>query len=386
MTETIKNNWLKHFITELQKVSKVYIISPFINYTITEHLIKNIGHLPTIKILTRFNLNDFKSKASNLDALQKLVENGIEVKGIKSLHSKVYLFDNKNVIIGSANFTSGGFFNNYEYGIKSCDNKIISDSKEYFDDLWNLTADSLTLLNINDWKHILNSVSNQKEVKKLPDFGIQASLLGAKNKKVYIKFFGKTEYRESLEYHTIHEIERSHCHYAVTFSGKRGKPRRYNDGDVIYMARMLNNNDCAIFGKATALKHIDKRDEASAEDIAAISWKKEWPVYIRVKDPEFINGKMSDCPKLKDLINNLSFDSFSNTQKRFNNGEQNFNVKDSLRRQADIQLSDVSAEWLENEFQEAILKHSKVPQHQIDNLYQGIPSLKEILKLDQLIT
>jgi len=34
MTETIKNNWLKHFITKLQKVSKVYIISPFINYTI----------------------------------------------------------------------------------------------------------------------------------------------------------------------------------------------------------------------------------------------------------------------------------------------------------------------------------------------------------------
>lgn len=114
MIEVIQKNWLEYFLAELNETKSAYLISPFVTKNIVDHLLHNGS--AKIQLITRFNLNDFRSKGSSLSALKMLVEKGAEIKGIKNLHSKVYLFDNKSVIIGSANFTSGGFFNNYEYG------------------------------------------------------------------------------------------------------------------------------------------------------------------------------------------------------------------------------------------------------------------------------
>ena len=383
MNEIIHKNWLAYFLSELKGTEKVYIISPFITKNIVDQLLSNFKGVE-IKIITRFNLNDFRSGVSSLSALKALISNNGKVKGVRNLHSKVYLFDRKSTIITSANFTAGGFFNNYEFGIKSTETETIKESFDYFNSLWNLDSKDLSLSDIMEWEAIIKNSKQTPKEPKLPDYGIKASIQGTSEKQYFIKFFGKTDHREDVNFESKEEIKRAHCHWALTFSGKRGRygngrPRKYNDGDIVYMARMLVGGAYAIFGKGIALRHYDKRDFASAEDIVHVPWKKDWPVYIRVQETQFIDTKMGNCPQLGELMNVLGYDSFPTTQDKHRKGNESINPKDSLRQQADIRLTDIAAEWLEIKFQEAIESYGIVSNEFLDSLYQGTPSIKEIL-------
>ena len=88
MIEVIQKNCLEYFLAELNETKSAYLISPFVTRNIVDHLLNNGS--ANIKLITRFNLNDFRSKVSSLSALKILVEKGAEIKGIKNLHSKVY--------------------------------------------------------------------------------------------------------------------------------------------------------------------------------------------------------------------------------------------------------------------------------------------------------
>lgn len=378
MIQIIEKNWLTYFLEELKVSQEVLIISPFITSVTVDHLLEKKNINSTVRIITRFNLNDFRSKVSSLNALKKLVKNGVKMKGIKELHSKMYVFDNRTTIIGSANFTSGGFFNNYEYGIKTDDQNIVLNSKDYFEKFWQLDSYCLTIHQIQLWEEILKESTPIKIIDELPDFGFRASVQGNTNRNYFIKFFGKANNRVNLNFETETELERTQCHWALTFSGKKGRPRKYKSGDIVYMARMLEGNDYAIFGKGIAIKHQDARDIASIEDIKFVNWKSEWPIYIRVKETEFINGKMKNCPKMSELIDALKYESFYNTQRKHLLGENNINVRDSLKQQADVKLSEISAEWLENKFQEAKYEFGEISKNFINSLYAGSPTLKEI--------
>ena len=65
---------------------------------------------------------------------------------------------------------------------------------------------------------------------------------------------------------------------------------------------MTNLFSYAIFGKAEAIKFVDGRDKATKGEIAQRPWKKDWPIYLRVTNPVFIDGAMGDCVLLDDLI------------------------------------------------------------------------------------
>jgi len=370
MTQTIENNWLSIFLEELKYTQNVLIISPFISNNLVDHLLKNSKD-KKVQVITRFNLNDFRTGVSSLSAIEKLINKNIEVKGIKNLHSKLYIFDSKSAIIGSANFTSGGFFNNYEFGIKSTEESVITNSIQYFNNLWSFSKDSLIIDEVNSWQAELKSLEPTQKQESLPDYGISASIIGSQKRKYFIKFFGKSDHREDFDFTSREEIERSHCHWALTFSKPKGRPRRYNDGDIVYMARLLEGREYGIFGKATALRHVDSRDIASDEDIAHIDWKEDWPVYIRVKDPSFIDGSMADCPKMSELIDQLQFESFASTLNSHNWGKENINPWRSLSQQPDIQITEIAAEWLDQKFNDAISINGKVDKSFLKNLYQG---------------
>lgn len=368
--EIIQNKWISIFLNELKDTNELRIISPFISDNMVNHLLKNWkGN--KIQVITRYNLNDFRSGVSNLSALKKLIEKGTEIKGIKDLHSKAYIFDNKSMIITSANFTNGGFFNNYELGIKSENWEQIQDTLNYFYKLWQLNSDVLDIATIEEWEAIIR---NNKVVTKgndLKDFGTSVirSAIGSKN--YFIKFYGRGHDRANLNTKVTELIEGSHCHFAITFPKGVGKPKRYKDGDVVYMARMIDNNDYAIFGKAIAYKHNNARDFASLEDIEKISWKREFPIYIRVHSGEFLNTTLLNCPKMGKLMNELGYECFRKTKERHDKGESNINPRLSLKRKPDIWLSEEGAFWVEEKFKEVKKAYKLVDQSFIDSLYQG---------------
>lgn len=370
MIEVVDNNWIKLFLEELPKTKSLYLISPFITKNIVDYIL--IEGRPKIKLITRFNLNDFFSNASSLSALKLLVENGVEVKGILNLHSKVYLFDKRCAVICSANLTAGGFFRNYEFGLKIIEDSCIAKSFDYFNTLWNFSDEILTTEKIDEWQNILKISNKNTDNIIFPDFGNPDP-----KRQYFIKLFGKSEDRVDLNFVVRDQIKNSHCHWALSFS--KPNPKRYNDGDVVYMARMVKPNDYAIFGRAIAIRHNRQRDEASASDIDQISWKKQYRYYIRVLNPEFIDKTFENCPKMNDLIDKFQVNSFLSTQKKYANGKRVTNVKRTLCQAPDVRLPACAAEWLEKKFNESMSENGAIPQEYFIELYAGRPSLPELL-------
>lgn len=376
MIKTIDFNWLDELKQELPHTRTVRIVSPFIKENIVNQFLEAYPE-GRIQLITRFNLNDFRSGGSSISALERLLERGSEIKGIEELHSKLYLFDERSVIITSANFTNGGFFRNKEFGIKSDDINTVKSSVTYFNELWGIENSKLTVQQLEEWKLIVRrDRSGDNPLEPLPDFGksYQHKVIGS-NRKYFIKFFGKGDYRLPLSHSVRNEIRFSCSHFALSFSRNKrdSRPRRYQTGDIVYMAMITDTYDYAIFGKAEAVVHDDKRDIANDEDINAIDWLAEWPILVRVTSPVFIDTTLSNCPKMNNLIEELGSSSFESTRRRYNGGERNIEPKKSLKQKADVQLSDLSALWLEERFLICINENGSVPESVIASLYQGRP-------------
>lgn len=374
MIKTIQENWLKVFKTELFDTDTVCIVSPFITDGVVKHLLDSFNG-NTIKVITRYNLNEFRKGVSSLTAIERLLKANAQIKSVKDLHCKLYLFDSTSVIITSANFTNGGFFNNKEFGVLSKESNTLNESHNYFDYLWRIDSDLLNQERIIKWRDIIDkSKPKPKIVEELPDFGVsyKKSIIGSR--RYFIKFFGKADNRYSLDTSVISTLEGGCSHFALSFSKPKNnsRPKRYRSGDIVFLAMMTENpNDYAIYGKAEAIAHDIDRDVANEEDIQNIPWLKEWPILVRLKNPVFINSKFRSCPKLNDLINDLDYDSFAKTKERYDNGERNIIPKKSLMRKSDVILSDSAALWMELAFQKAILNEGEVDISFVKKLYQG---------------
>lgn len=365
--ELYLRNWYDKFLDELTRTKKLRVISPFIKEQVIRKM-QGQFDFNNFELITRFNLRDFASNVSSLDGLKFSVENGANVFGIRELHSKIYLFDSRAVVITSANLTSGGLVNNYECGIYLTDPATIQNLHNYFNDLKVIAGQKLSVQQCEDWQQQLSDVEiYNTKIPSLPDYG--ASAIKVDNERnYYVKFFGTGQNRVPLTFTTKEEIDRALCHYACGFSQNK-KPRQIQDGDIVYMARMTYNPyDYAIFGKAEAIKFVDGRDEATAAEVVERPWKKDWPIYLRVVNPVFIDGMMNDCVLLYDLIKALDYESFPSTQLHYENGERNINPYKSLSQQAYVKLTTKAVEWLEPKFQEALNRMGKVDDNFIDNL------------------
>lgn len=367
--ELYLKNWYDKLLEELTRTKRLRIVSPFIK----EQVIRKIQgkfDFVNFELITRFNLRDFASNVSSLDGLKFSVDSGAKVYGISGLHSKIYLFDNRCAIITSANLTTGGLVNNYECGIFLTDPMTIQNLHNYFDGLKLIAGQPLCIDLCEQWQQELDTVEiiNTK-IPSLNDYGASQIQID-QTKNYYIKFFGTANDRVPLTFTTKEEIDRALCHYACGFSRKK-KPRQIKDGDVIYLARMTSNPyDYAIFGKAEAIKFVDGRDEATKNEIAQRQWKKDWPIYLRVTNPIFIDGTMGDCVLLYDLIKALDYESFPSTKNRYDIGERNINPYKSLSQQAYVKLTTTAVEWLEPRFQEALNRIGPVEQNFINSLPQ----------------
>lgn len=171
----IFENWEEVILKKIQASNKVKIICPFITKFFVNTVINKCS-LDEISVITRFNLNDFLSKASDPIALKNLLVKGAKIRGIKKLHSKVYIFDDKEAIITSANLTEGGLKNNAECGIlvdsQSGDFQKLLD---YFDNLYKVGENDLELNELEDWISIVevkrDELGNSDDKQNLGDFG-----------------------------------------------------------------------------------------------------------------------------------------------------------------------------------------------------------------------
>lgn len=137
MIELLTDNHFDRILDLFDGVqNEIKIISPFLTMSMAEKLCEVVRQKGiSCRFITRFYLEDMIAKANDMDALELLMNSGVSVYLVKGLHTKLYLFDRDSAILGSANFTNGGFKSNIELSLLLTEQEVITELHAYFDDM-----------------------------------------------------------------------------------------------------------------------------------------------------------------------------------------------------------------------------------------------------------
>lgn len=310
-----------------------------------------------------------------------LLDAGAQVRGVRKLHSKLYLFGNR-AIVTSANLTKAALDSNHEFGLVTDDALIMATCRAYFDDLWQRAASNLSQDHVDAWEEVVTRHralgGRPSSQTGLGDYGADADgvhappvrmpTVMADARQAFVKFLGEGDNRVPLSFTTIEEIERAGCHWAVAYPASK-RPRGVQEDAIIFIARLTREpNDIRIFGRSVGMRHQPGRDDATASDIALRPWKEKWPRYIRVHHAEFVAGRMENGVSLNELMDTLGADSFAPTQRNTLRGEGNTDPRKAYRQQAAVELSAEGFSWLGERLQVAFDEHGMVPQDTLDQL------------------
>lgn len=359
---------------------KLRIVCPFIKKSVAKLLLKN-GNITHIQVITRFSLADFSDGVSDTSALRLLLEKGAQIRGVRNLHSKLYLFGENRAVVTSANLTEAALLRNHEFGFVAGDPGIITNCSDYFENLWLKAGNNLAVKKLDEWdkkiEDYLASGARASQRDKLGDEGVKADDAiapvitpprVAEASQAFVKFFGISSDRASLDLPIIKEVERAGCHWACTYPhGKR--PRQVQDGAIMFMARLVKDpNDIIIFGRAVAMKHLPGRDDANAKDISIRKFKKDWPHYVRVHHAEFIAGMMDNGISLNQLMEALQSNSFCATKRNVAKGKGNFEPKRAYMQQAAVELASEGFAWLNDKLEEAFARYGRIAETELEQL------------------
>lgn len=359
--------------------SSLRIVCPFIKRNVAQRLWR--AGTRNIKVITRFNLLDFYNGVSDIEALRMLLECGAQIRGIRNLHSKVYLFGSSRAIVTSANLTEAALSRNQEFGFVADDPEIISCCSDYIADLWSKAGPNLTMDRLEEWDRKVTTClaigGKTSRMKGLGDEGVDVGSTVppvdtppwvAEAEQAFVKFFGISSLRTERSLPVMAEVERAGCHWACTYP-KNKRPRQVKDGDLMFMARLAKEpNDIIIFGRAVAMAHVSGRDDATQADIQLRDFKDKWPHYIRVHHPEFVAGTMENGVSLNKLMETLEANAFSATQENAILGVGNTDPRRAYMQQAAVRLSSEGLAWLNANLEAAFAEHGRVPQAELDTL------------------
>ncbi len=121
---SLHRGWTSALGTLLNSAKRdVLVASPFITQEgalfVDKHLSRKVRNTGVFRIITNLSPNNIVQGATDPRALQFLADhvNGLTIWHLPKLHAKVYVADVRSAIVTSANLTSGGLTQNYEYGI-----------------------------------------------------------------------------------------------------------------------------------------------------------------------------------------------------------------------------------------------------------------------------
>ncbi|MFI1770179.1 phospholipase D family protein [Thalassobellus citreus] len=339
MIKLITSNTKDDIMNLIEEVkSSFYLISPFIGIN-TSKILANIIKEKKIKatIITRFSRNDFFVGASSIEGLRILKEAGFELKAVKKLHTKLYVFDNNAIILGSSNFTDGGLISNIELNILIKDEKsIVNHGITYFDEI-NINIDEeyfITEEMIQEEISFLKSLGKNEKPKfpKSTDFGKEMNpkrkldkieellspnkSIKSNNINAWIKFEGYSDHRRTKNNTPLNIALNNEDCYRTHFPKK---PTGYKNGDLIFIARSSwdKNGDKTpiIYGYGITRK-FTRKNVMTKEQQEANEVFKRWPYYIYVENFRFINTNLADGISLLDMLRDVGYNSYPGSSKR----------------------------------------------------------------------
>jgi PLD-like domain len=359
--------------------SVLRIASPFIKKGAVESLFER--HQPEkLRVITRFNLDHFSEGISDTSALRLLLELGAQIRGVKRLHAKAYLFGTQCAVVSSANLTEAGLGKNHELGVVAEGGPLPARCLDYFSDLWDGAAPDLLAGQLDAWEKRIASYHAQGGPSHAPGLGDEGVDLESaapepplppwfeEPRQGFVKFFGEGHRRAPRDVPIFDEVDGAGCHWACTYPlGKR--PRAPQEGALMFMGRLVHSpNDTKIYGRAIAMSHEPGRDDASKEDIERRPWKAQWPHYIRVHSAEFLSGPLENGVSLAQLMDTLGSQAFGSTAENAARGHGNTNPRRAIRQAPAARLSAIGLHWLNEQLELAFLEAGKLSPAQLTSL------------------
>lgn len=359
---------------------RIYIVTPFIKKQPAHRLAQIIRkNKVDCVLISRFNCENFATGVSDIDALIELHQAGTKILALKNLHTKLYLIDDRIVILGSANFTNGGLQGNHELSLIATDEpQLFQKCDEYFVDMRTaIEADSKGIVT-EEWLHTVKKRVQQlcKDKKKnattidaTGDLGAELphkvsteendtvqDFLQSKPKKkekpqnrCWLKFSASSAQRkphkpDQIQPYTFDYNKEGKC---ATYFSEHWKPKRIHEGDKIFLAVHSWNKEgqeCPII-VAQAFCHEFKEENRLDEN-------SQWPYFIELYDeqalPEVSYTIQYGVP-LYEVVEALGTDMYASSQ------GTDKSIKTLLKshgQKAYLELTDKARKYLELKFRE----------------------------------
>jgi HKD family nuclease len=338
--ELLNKNHRDAIIDAFEKTQhRIRIISPFIQESMTRYLLDSMSKKIDAQLITRFYREDFIKSVSSLTALKGLQKAGVDIYALKDLHAKLYLFDDNVAIIGSANFTGGGFGNNIELSLyieDECD--LIAQLSDYFDEML------LTIKDLGDFKITVDKIEDeilivQKAIKGRDQFskpnpvrfGAEIStkqvletlssdevesILGLPDEGVsaILKFEGAAHRR--IDPNGIYEPNHFDLK-GIYFTASSKSPRSLNEDTTVFLSVVSWDKSGAgtpiIVGRAKT-KGYDPLNVTDGYLIKEHPWAIDYRYYVELYDIEIVDTKIINCISLNDIIAEVGYRLYPNTE------------------------------------------------------------------------
>lgn len=387
--EILTNEHMVSLTNALKNANKnIKIVSPFIGLNtskiISEFLTKNTECECTI--ITRFYTQDFLDRVSNLEGLKLLKQSNVKLYALKNLHSKLYLIDDNYGIIGSANFTMGGFKSNHELSLAIEDETcLLNNLNEYFDELkndiccageWEITCEiiekeieltSRLLKNRNDksikftnnktWGADIKKINNDKAIKEVDiveeflkeDLSISGEI-------AWIKFEGKSTTRTSNKLKYFPYKIMSKDIYITCFPKN---PRGIESGVTIFLSILSydenGNSVPMIVGRAKSFG-FNPLNIADDFDKKQATWLEDYPYYVELYDIEIIDTEIVNGISLNTLIMQLGNDVFPSTVGKCLRNED---IRKITHRRSHLRLTPITKKYLDDKLESLLNQYGK---------------------------
>ncbi|MCO4852449.1 phospholipase D family protein [Bacillus vallismortis] len=343
---------------------KIRIISPFIGYKTALALVNFIEETDNeldCVLITRFDREDFIKGVSSITGLELLKKAGVKMYALQGLHTKLYIFDNESIIMGSANFTFNGFYKNHEFGIFMEEEREFSvECNNYFDGLlkdiknhgnWEITQDLIAKEKPYCDDAVTGRAHSQKKPRKneLPvtiqpnrvKWGATLDLRGQQpldNKKekdiieeilkeetekqiktrntgIWLKFEGNSENR--IPNHLTYFERRKKEHRKRTFFPK--PPSGIKDGQLLFMTMVSTDKEDKgtpiIVGYAIASGFSDRN--VINDRTPTNSDRNRYPYYVELLTGKFLKAPIKNGITLRELARELQTDLYPNLKSNF---------------------------------------------------------------------
>jgi phospholipase D-like protein len=233
VTRLVDHDWVRELDAALRAdASELRIICPFIKAPVIRRLLASAP--ARVRVITRFDLNDFAQGVSDIAALEGLLQAGAQIRGVIGLHAKSYGFGDALAFVTSANLTHAALNTNHEFGLVSGDASVVSACKSYFEALWSEAGCDLTTAEVAAWRIAVadRRAAARPSLPPLPDFGADVGLprtstaaeafVRHEATQGFLKFLGRSGDRQPATLLAETEVERSGCHWVLTIPRRSG--------------------------------------------------------------------------------------------------------------------------------------------------------------------